>query len=429
MNNLQTDNAPSITVVKPHFIFAGISFFVASLLIVLADDEILGPFFGVKTVAITHVAVLGWATMIIFGALYQLIPVIFETALFSEKLAKINFWVFAISIASLSYSFWVNSLSDLLIYAAVLLLISLLMFISNLILTYRKSRKKNIQAKFIITAIYWLLVTVILGALIALNFRFSIFEKTYLHYLKIHAHAGLVGWFLLLIIGVASTLVPMFFVSHNVNEKKINYSYYFINAGLLIMLIEWLFFGTDKSIYIDWFLISAGIFWFLSFAWDSFKQRLRKNLDTGMKHTVISLIILIAPVFISVLLILDFDIDFALLLRITTLYGFSIIFGFITSLILGQTYKTLPFIIWLEKYKKLVGKAKTPMPKDLYSETLAGIQLYFYSASIIVLSAALLTGNVWILKAGSYLLLITAIIYNVNLFKIVLHKTKTESLR
>ncbi len=428
MNNLQTDNAPSITVVKPHFIFAGIAFFVSTVLIVLADNSLLGPYFGVKIVAITHIAVLGWGTMIIFGALYQLIPIVFETALFSEKLAKINFWVFALSISLLSYSFWVNALSDLLIYSSFLLLISLLMFIANVLLTHKNSKKKNIQSKLIITSIYWLLATVILGTLIAFNFRFAFFEKTYLHYLKIHAHAGLVGWFLLLIIGVASTLIPMFFVSHNLNEKKINYSYYFINTGLLAMLIEWLFFGTDNLAYIDWLLISTGVVFFLSFAWDSYKQRLRKILDTGMKHTVISLLLLIAPVLISIFLLLKFNVEQTLLMRITTLYGFSIIFGFITSLILGQTYKTLPFIIWLEKYKKHVGKAKTPMPKDLYSETLAEYQMYFYLGAIGVLTVALLSNIALLIKIGSYLLLATSIIYNINLFKIVLHKTKIEKL-
>ncbi len=428
MNNLQTDNAPSITVVKPHFVFAGISFFVAAALTVLAGESLLGPYFGVKTVAITHVAVLGWATMIIFGALYQLIPIVFETALFSERLAKFNFWIFAVSISLLSYSFWVNALSDLLLYASALLFVSLIMFITNVLLTHRNSKKKNIQSKFIITSIYWLLVTVILGTLIAFNFRFPVFEKTYLHYLRIHAHAGLVGWFLLLIIGVGSTLLPMFFVSHNLNENKIKYSYYFINTGLLAMLIEWFFVGTDSLVYIDWLLISIGVVLFLSYAWDSYKQRLRKTLDTGMKHTVISLLILIAPVFISFILLTGFNMENSLLLRMTTLYGFSIVFGFITSLILGQTYKTLPFIIWLEKYKKHVGKAKTPMPKDLYSEPLAEYQMYFYLAAIGILTVALLTGIALLIKIGSYLLLATAVIYNINLFKIVLHKTKIEKL-
>jgi len=429
MNNLQTDNAPSIAVVKPHFIFGGIAFFVSTLLIVFANTSLLGPYFDGKIIAITHIAVLGWATMIIFGALYQLIPIVFEVALFSESLAKINFWVFAISISSLSYSFWVDAFSTLLIYASILLLISLLMFITNVLMTYKKSVKKNIQARFIITSTYWLLLTVILGTLIAFNFRFSFFEKTHLHYLKIHAHAGLVGWFLLLIIGISSTLIPMFFISHNLKEKKINYAYYLINIGLVGLILDWFIYSANKLVYFNWLLISIGIFLFTSYAWDAYKQRLRKVLDTGMKQTVISLLLLFIPIIIATVLLFKFNLEQSLLYRATTLYGFSIIFGFITSLILGQTYKTLPFIIWLEKYKPFVGKKKTPMPKDLYSETLAQFQMYFYIGAIIILGFTFLINEPIFATIGSYTLLATSVLYNINLFKIVLHKTKIESLK
>ncbi|MEE9430873.1 MAG: hypothetical protein V3V16_07540 [Melioribacteraceae bacterium] len=429
MNNLQTDNAPSIAVVKPHFIFGGVSFFVSTLLMVLADTRLLGPYFDGKIIAITHIAVLGWATMIIFGALYQLIPIVFETALFSETLAKVNFWIFAISISLLSYSFWVDAFLTLLLYASIMLLISLLMFITNVLMTHKKSTKKNIQARFIITAIYWLLLTVILGTLIAFNFSYNFFNELHLHYLKIHAHAGLVGWFLLLIIGISSTLVPMFFISHNLKEKKIKYAYYLINLGLVGLMLDWFVYSANKLAYFNWLIISVGIILFLSYSWDAYKQRLRKVLDTGMNQTVISLLLLIAPIGIAILLLFEFNIEQNFLFRATTLYGFTIIFGFITSLILGQTYKTLPFIIWLEKYKKHVGKMKTPMPKDLYSETLAKFQMYFYIAAIVILSLALLLNQPLLITIGSYILLASAIVYNINLFKIVLHKTKLEKLK
>ena len=428
MNDLQTDNAPSISVVKPHFIFAGIAFFILAVMIVLANTSLLHPYFDEKIIAITHIAVLGWGTMVIIGALYQLIPIVFEVALYSETLAKINFWVFAGSIISLSYSFWVNAFSTLLIYASILLLISLLMFITNVLLTHKNSKKKNIQARFIITSIYWLLATVIVGTLIAFNFRFAFFSETHLHYLKIHAHLGLVGWFLLLIVGIASTLIPMFFIAHNLNENKLKYSYYLINAGLIGLMLDWFLYNQNKLVWVNWFLISLGIISFFSYAMDSYKQRLRKVLDVGMKHTVISVLAVLVPIVISVLILAKFQLNSQFLFRVTTFYGFSIIFGFITSLILGQTYKTLPFIIWLEKYKPHVGKAKIPMPKDLYSEKIASFQLYFYLISITVLSLALFLNQPILITIGSYLFLATAILYNINLFKIVLHKTKIKAL-
>lgn len=427
MKGLTTENAPSLAVVKPHFIFGALAFLVLAVLIVLVDTNLLGAYFGNKILAITHLAVLGWGSMIVFGALYQLIPVVFNTSLYSEKLALITFWMFAVSIVFMVYSFWIAAFTTLLIYASVLMFISLLLFIIN-ILSTKKRGKTNIQSKFIIGAVYWLFLTELLGLLIALNFRYNIFTEIHLHYLKIHAHLGLIGWFLLLIIGVSSTLIPMFFVSHQANEKKLNYALYLINAGLILLTLDWLFIKSRFFIYLNWFLITLGIIFYLSFIVESYKKRLKKDLDVGMKYTVIAVLMMAAPLFLSLLIRINFDFEFELLMRITTLYGFSIIFGLITTIILGQTYKTLPFIIWLDKYQKYIGKYKTPLPRELYSEKIGYFQLYFYLAAIAAFIVGLIANQLIIVKIGSYAFLIVAVLYNINVFKIIFHKTKTEEL-
>ena len=43
--------------------------------------------------ALAHVAVLGWITMTIMGALYQLLPVALAAQPSSERLARWNFWL------------------------------------------------------------------------------------------------------------------------------------------------------------------------------------------------------------------------------------------------------------------------------------------------------------------------------------------------
>ena len=152
MNGLKTNNAPHSSVVVPHFIFGAISFFIVAIMLVLSSSSLLEVYFNTKLIAITHMAILGWATMIIFGALYQLIPVVFETALFSEKLAKFTFWMAAFSVLFLSYSFWVASFSKLLPYASVCMFISLLLFVINVLLSYRESAIKNWSSTFVIAA-------------------------------------------------------------------------------------------------------------------------------------------------------------------------------------------------------------------------------------------------------------------------------------
>lgn len=424
MNGLKTNNAPHSSVVIPHFIFGGFSFLLLGILIILADTTLFEAYFNGKIIAITHIAVLGWATMIVFGALYQLIPVVFETSLYSEKLAKFTFWISAISVLYLTFSFWIGAFTTHLVYASGGMFLSLFLFVVNVLLSYRKSEIKNISSKFIIAAVFWLSITELVGTLIAFNFKFNFFNEIHLHYLKIHASLGLVGWFLLLIIGVGSTLIPMFLISHNLNKNKLVVSFFSINAGLLGLILNWLIFKIDIVTLVCWALIAIGILVFVSYIFDSYKKRIRKKLDVGMKYTMLSIASVILPIIVSFILLVVFEIEYELLYRVTTFYGFSVILGFITTLILGQTYKTLPFIVWLEKYKNLVGKVKTPLPRELYSENIAKVQFYSYIISIICLAIGLILKNNIALKIGSFSLLLVAVLYNINVLKIIFHKVK-----
>ena len=365
--------------------------------------------------------------MLIFGALYQLIPVIYETSLFSEKLATVTFWIFLISIILLSYSFWIGSFTELLMYASILMFFSLSLFIVNLHLTYKKAPKKNLQSKFINTGIYWLAITEILGIIIAFNFKYDFLSKTHLHYLKIHAHFGMIGWFLLLIIGASSVLIPMFLISHNLNIKKLKSAYVFINIGLIAVSIDWLFIHSVYFIYLYWLIISIGISYFLSYVLDSYKKRLRKKLDVGLKYTMIAIFMLVLPIILAIYLIMQGN-STAFSLRMSIFYGLSIFFGVISMLIFGQTYKTLPFIVWLEKYQKYVGKYKTPFPRELYSEKLANFQFYLYLFAISLIAIGVIIKQFTIVLIGNSTLIIVSLLNFFNIMKMVFHKKQLKNL-
>jgi len=172
-------------------------------------------------------------------------------------------------------------------------------------------------------------------------------------------------------------------------------------------------------------IIMLGIVFYLSFIYDSYKKKLRK-LDVGMKHSLTAFAIIILPIVLALLASLQHDFSITIIKNVVLLYGFSIFFGFMTTLILGQTYKTLPFIIWLDRYTQYIGKRKIPMPREIYNETFADAQLYIYLVFVILFFVGIILSNTLVLKVGSLFLLLTAILYNINVFKIVFHKVKPE---
>ena len=102
--------------------------------------------------------------------------------------------------------------------------------------------------------------------------------------------------------------------------------------------------------------------------------------------------------------------------------GFLLIYGFFTGIILGQTYKTLPFIIWLFHYQKLVGKQKTPLPAELYNDTFIEIHTWTFITSVIFFVTGIILSLKYLVLTGSILILLTSITYSYNTTKMIFHK-------
>jgi len=425
MSIINTGNSPSSSLVVPHFVFASISFLMLAVMVLLNIDALQFHYNHPRVFSMVHLAALCWSSMIIFGALYQLIPVVFEVRLFSEKLAKFNFWFFAVSSLAFVFSFYFSRFGDGVAFGGILVFISLVLFAVNVLISISKSNKKDYSAKFVKASIYWLLGTSFMGLLLGLNYRFHFLDQTNYNLLKLHAHIGIIGWLLLLVMGVASILVPMFLVSHNLDQRKLKYAYHLTNTSMLLLVMDWLVMKSSVFQLMYILVFAAGLLFFLSFIRQSYKNKLRK-LDVGMKHTMVAFVLLFLPLILAILIYFNSQWGLADLKNISVLYGMAIFLGFFSNMILGQTYKTLPFIIWLDRYKQFVGKGKTPMPREMYMEKLSAVHFYTYLISLVLLFAGLLTDEKMVLFGGAIFLLITAVLFNVNVLYILLVKKKVE---
>jgi hypothetical protein len=87
-----------------------------------------------------------------------------------------------------------------------------------------------------------------IGLLLVCNFADAILPNDSLHYLSLHAHIGIAGWFLMLVIGVGSRLIPMFLISKYSDSKRLWLIYFLLNGGLISFIIIFLFFFTSFSL-------------------------------------------------------------------------------------------------------------------------------------------------------------------------------------
>lgn len=411
--------------VVTHYGVAAVFFFSLPLMMLFSVKAFTGHYFHPQILAITHMAALGWGTMIIFGASYQLIPVVLETELQSKKLAWISFSLFLPGVIALVYSFWIFVPGIHMQCGAVLLLIAILLFTINVYLTGKKKEQQTIQEDFIFTACLFLFFTAALGTALVFNFTTPVFQQDQLHFLKIHAHLGIAGWFLLMIIGVSSKLVPMFLVSSYQNTRLLSFSYYTIVSAVLLFAIDSYFFGINYKTYIIAVVGVTGIMAYLLFIIKCFRSRLRKRVDIPMMSTLISFTLLTIAIVIIPFIIYYHLKSNPVSIRYSLTYGVLLLMGWVTALILGQTFKTLPFIVWIKHYEHLTGKVKTPMPADIFNTDLLKVQ----SAGFMLFCMTFIPGCFfalpWLMYVGLVSLLITALAYLSNVIIVLFHKTKT----
>jgi hypothetical protein len=408
-------------VVLPFYVYAAVSFLAAVVLLFFSATNFTQSYFHPHVLAITHIMTLGWGTMIILGASHQLVPVMIEGALYSNKLAWVSFLLAAIGIPMLVIGFY---FFDLIIaqWGGSFVVLAVIAYIINLAFSMAKSKHENVHAVFVFTASLWLLATTVFGLLLVYNFTYPIMRRSSPDYLALHAHIGIIGWFLLLITGVGSRLIPMFLISKYNNKVKLWMIYGFINGGLLSFIFFFLYMDNRSLLLIPAVLVASGVVLFGNFCHKAYTERLRKKVDEQMKISLLSVVLLALPLLLAFILI------FALLIigtgniALSTAYGFVIFFGWITAIILGMTFKTLPFIIWNKVYHRLAGKGKTPNPKDLFNDKIFHWMSLSYIVGLIVFAVGILMQLAFILKTGAALLLATAILYNWNVLLLIKHK-------
>lgn len=371
--------APPFKIVAKYFAAAIIFFVILNLMLLLNYSLIAGHHFQPKILSINHIATLGWITMIIFGAMFQLVPVVLETKLFSEKLAEIQFWIYLVGVIGLVYFFWVFDTGINMTISAILLNLAMFIFSFNIIVTMRSVKKWNVTAWYLAAAIFYLIVTAIAGLLLAINLWTPYIKLDHLQYLNLHAHVAFIGWVSMVIMGVSFKLIPMFTLSHGFPLTNAKRAFWIINIGLLGISTIMHYKDTTFLYYIFIGFIVLGIIFFLLQIYIIFKNRIRKKFDIGIKFSFVAYLMLGLTTLLGTSIAF---VDYENFTNLTLVYGYMIIFGYISMLIVGQMYKIVPFLVWYHKYSSKVGIEKVPMLKDMFNEKSAQIEFYLMLTAV-----------------------------------------------
>jgi cbb3-type cytochrome oxidase subunit 1 len=85
-----------------YLVCAAVAFLAAAQGVAWLAPEPAGHYYHPRVLALTHTVTLGWVTLAIMGASYQLIPIVLEREIWSERLARWQLAVLVVAVTAWS---------------------------------------------------------------------------------------------------------------------------------------------------------------------------------------------------------------------------------------------------------------------------------------------------------------------------------------
>jgi cbb3-type cytochrome oxidase subunit 1 len=403
------------------YMVTGLLFAVAAfgLALAYAPSFLDGVFLTPHLLAVTHLTALGWLTMIAMGALYQFVPVVLDVPIFSERLGKVQFYLYLAGVLGLAYEIGAGRLQTV-AWPAGLLVLAIGLFLYNMARTLARVERWPLTGWFIIAALTSLGLVVTAGFVLALNLILGFLPLSQLAFVEAHGHLAALGWLGLLVMGVSYKLTPMFALSHPFDEWRLGRPVFILMtasvAGLFVSLLLRL--GTVPLL-ACWLVAATGTG---LYAWDyatMLRVRRRRPIDLTQQHNIGGICGLLLATLLGLALVLTPSTS-ALHPRLQLAYAVMALAGWLGLTTLGQLYKIVPFLVWTHRFAPKMGKERVPLLKDLYPLPLARGGFMALVAGLVLAVAGILSGLLPLVQGGFGLCLAGATIAASNLIRVVL---------
>jgi hypothetical protein len=367
----------------------------------LANGVYLSP----HVAGVTHLFTLGWLTMTIFGAMYQLLPVALGAPVHAEWMGHASFGTFVPGVAV--FALGVMRSSHLLHDAGIALLtIGILLLVTNVALSLRKATRRDVTWVAMGSAICFLTLTLVLGWILVHNLNTGVLRLARVRVMATHMHVALLGWVFVMIVGMSYRLLPMFLVAHGANTKWTGRSLALLVPGVLVL-------GTGRGwsitalAWVGLGLVEGAVVCFLLQARSFFHKRMRKRVDAGLKHAATALITLaVAAALAPVVLAIGFEHP-----RLAVVYLILGALGAFTLYVMGLFYKIVPFLAWITRYRNKMGRERVPTVAQLYSSRVAHVDLGLYIVAMVGLVAGVASGQAAVVRGAGVALILAVLLF------------------
>lgn len=413
MFSISQDFAPPFKLILPYFVVGSIFYVISALFLFFISPDDLS-IFSSKILAFTHIFLLGFVMMIIFGAMAQLVPVVLEVGHFGVELFYVIWPLLLVGVVMMAFGFMLTPI--LLPFGGVVVLISFLIFIAEIFLTLKKLSRLSVVMSSVLIANIFLLLGIFVGLMMALGYA-GLVNIDISILLRSHVYAVVGGYVFITLMGLSVVLLPMFGLSHGFSLEPLKRSMAFMSASVVSIFIS----SLGSAIFFEYLgyvlvLISLSIYYNLVVT--IYKTRARKEIDIYAKSLIFAYHSMIVAIILSAIYMFNQSEPFLLASAWLIFFG---LFGFAIT---GHIYKIVPFLVWFDRFSPLVGKQKVPMLADMLPSKSSQAQLVFGAIGVVIVTFGILLQNDMLLKSGASFLFVSSLAF----FRSVLYMINYKAL-
>ncbi|WP_428025617.1 hypothetical protein [Arcobacter sp.] len=397
MQGLSLDQAPPYKIPMFYYIIASVYLVIFSIFTIFYALHINSRYYY-EAIAITHILTLGFFTHVMFGSLFQMVPVIIGVA-YKNVTLKAKAILILLNMGTLCFVtgfFLANKI--FMFIAALCLILALIYFAISTFLTIIKTEDKNPTVKTFLSALILLVFGVAFGVISLINHGSGFTSK---NFADAHISSIFFGWLIMLISGVSYKVIPMFYVTKEYPLFIKNHFYWLLS--LIIIMLSLLTIFDSSAIALLKIILAITTLIFSITTIYLLKNRKRPRRDTTINLWYFSMINLS---FVSIIWIYSiyFEKDLNFLLAI--IFGL----GFAYSIINGMLYKIVPFLTWFHLSSKMIFDAEMTL---VIPSKYMKIQYNIYIVSYFIFLLAILFKP--LVYPASFLFLVSSLILSYNI--------------
>jgi len=392
-------SGPSPLVSLGYLLCAAAAFLAASLGVAWLGPELAGHYYHPRLLALTHTVTLGWVTLAIMGASYQLIPIVLERPIWSERLARWQLAILAVAVTGMVAHFHLGTWPGL-TAAAGLLAVGITLHLGNVGMSLRGFTQWTFTARLVVLAYGALALTTLFGLALAVDRVSPFLPGEFFPTLHAHVQLALLGWVAPMILAVAARVYPMFFLAPAPRRWHSLLQLWGLAAGVPAVVLGLL--GVPGLLVAGALAVAAAAgahgAWICEMAW----WRRRPGLDWGLRFVLTATAFLPPAAALGVALAADRLSG----PRVAIAYAVVTLGGWVSLTIVGMMLKIVPFLVWYRAYSPRAGREPVPTLAQLSSPRAEALAYGLLTGGIVLLAAAGLVGDsIWIRAAGVVLAL------------------------